>query len=103
MQITAEFSAVAVHGVTGRLFWAVYTGTRPGVTPAIRAGKGWRGRRELAPRCSATQLGARVRVAGQTPSCNTKVRTTTTTQGLNQVDLRVELFFAPSCRHVVAC
>ena len=24
----------------------------------IRAGKGWRGRRELAPRCSATQLGA---------------------------------------------
>ena len=39
-------------------FLAVYTGTRPGVTPAIRAGKGWRGRRELAPRCSATQLGA---------------------------------------------
>ena len=28
------------------------------VAPAIRAGKGWRGRRELAPRCSATQLGA---------------------------------------------
>ena len=27
-------------------------------SPAIRAGKGWRGRRELAPRCSATQLGA---------------------------------------------
>ena len=42
----------------GRLFRAVYTGTRPWVTPAIRAGKGWRGRRELAPRCSATQLGA---------------------------------------------
>ena len=40
------------------LFRAVYTGTRPGLTPAIRAGKGWRGRRELAPRCSATQLGA---------------------------------------------
>ena len=37
----------------------MYTGTRPGVSPAIRAGKGWRGRRELAPRCSATQLGAR--------------------------------------------
>ena len=51
-------SAVAVHGVTGRLFRAVYTGTRPGVSAAIRAGKGWRGRRELAPRCSATQLGA---------------------------------------------
>ena len=27
-------------------------------SPAIRAGKGWQGRRELAPRCSATQLGA---------------------------------------------
>ena len=27
-------------------------------SPAIRAGKGWWGRRELAPRCSATQLGA---------------------------------------------
>ena len=36
----------------------MYTGTRPGVSPAIRAGKGWRGRRELAPRCSATQLSA---------------------------------------------
>ena len=32
--------------------------TRPGLTPAIRAGKGWRGHRELAPRCSATQFGA---------------------------------------------
>ena len=31
---------------------------RAGLTPAITAGKGWRGRRELAPRCSATQLGA---------------------------------------------
>ena len=39
-------------------FWAVYTGTRPWLTPAIWAGKGWRGRRELALRCSATQLGA---------------------------------------------
>ena len=27
-------------------------------SPAIRTGKGWRGRRELAPWCSATQLGA---------------------------------------------
>ena len=36
----------------------MYTGTRPGGSPATRAGKGWRGRRELAPRCSATQLGA---------------------------------------------
>ena len=38
------------------LFRAVYTGTRPGLTASIRAGKGWRGRRELAPKCSATQL-----------------------------------------------
>ena len=36
----------------------MYTGTRPGGSPAIRAGRGWWGRRELAPRCSATQLGA---------------------------------------------
>ena len=34
----------------------MYTGTRPGLTPAIRAEKGWRGRRELAPRRSATQI-----------------------------------------------
>ena len=31
-------------------FRAVYTNTRPGLTPAIMAEKGWRGRRELAPR-----------------------------------------------------
>ena len=40
----------------GMSFRVVYTGTRPGVSPAIRAGKGWRGRRELAPRCSATRI-----------------------------------------------
>ena len=34
---------VACSGCTGR---AVYTSTRLGLTPAIRAGKGWRGRRE---------------------------------------------------------
>ena len=45
----------------------MYTGTRPGASPAIRVGKGWRGRRELAPRCSATQLGALRHLAGQTP------------------------------------
>ena len=49
-----------------RLFRAVYTGTRPKLTPAIKAGKGWRGRRELAPRCSATQLAARRHDPGQT-------------------------------------
>ena len=36
----AEVSAVAVHGVTGRLFWAVYTGTRPGVSPPSGRGRG---------------------------------------------------------------
>ena len=41
----------------------MYTGTRPGLTAAIRAGKGWRGR---APRCSATQLAARRDDPGQT-------------------------------------
>ena len=44
------------HGMGSWVFRAVYTGTRPGVFPAIRAGKGWRGRRELAPRCSATRI-----------------------------------------------
>ena len=39
------------------------------VSPAIRAGKGWRGRRELAPRCSATQLGAFRNEPGQTRRC----------------------------------
>ena len=59
----------AHHGygeLMGLLFRAVYTGTRPGLTPAIRAGKGWRGRRELAPWCSATQLAARRHAPGQT-------------------------------------
>ena len=52
-----------------RLFRAVNTGTRPGLSPAIRAEKGWRGRRELAPRCSATQLGAFRNEPGQTRRC----------------------------------
>ena len=66
----------------------MYTGTRPGVSPAIRAGKGWRGRRELAPRCSATQLGAsRWRISTETcvihEACTTTIThsTTTTTPG----------------------
>ena len=56
-------SCEAYSGCAGR---AVYTGTRQGLTPAIRAEKGWRGRRELAPRCSATQLAARRHDPGQT-------------------------------------
>ena len=66
----------ACSGCAGR---AGYTGTRPMLTPAIRAGKGWRGRRELAPRCSAIQLGAsRGRIWTDTHVKHT-VRTTTTT------------------------
>ena len=62
----------------------MYTGTRPGVSPAIRAGKGWRGRRELAPRCSATQLGAsRWRISTET--CVIHEACTTTTTRLRQV------------------
>ena len=57
--------AVGAHRLAW-LFRAVYTGTRPWLTPAIRAEKGWRGRRELAPRCSATQLAARRHAPGQT-------------------------------------
>ena len=50
-----------------------------GFDPAIRAGKGWRGRRELAPRRSATQLGAcAVRSYRQRHVRYTLVRTTTT-------------------------
>ena len=40
VQKTAEVSAVAFHGVMGRLFWAVYTGTRPGVPPPSGRGRG---------------------------------------------------------------
>ena len=39
VQKTAEISAVAFHGVTGRLFSAVYTGTRPGF-PCHQGGEG---------------------------------------------------------------
>ena len=40
----------------GKAFWGrVHRYTARG-SPAIRAGKGWRGRRELAPRCSATRI-----------------------------------------------
>ena len=55
-----------------RLFRAVYTGTRPGLTPAIWAGKGWRGRR-------ATGISCIVMVHRQRFPMYTQVRTTTTT------------------------
>ena len=62
----SSFTCPLLCTISWRLFRAVYTGTRPWLTPAIRAGKGWRGRRELAPRCSATQLAARRHAPGQT-------------------------------------
>ena len=83
MQNTAEFSAVAVHGVTGSFFGPCTQVTRPGVNPAIRAGKGWRGRRELAPRCSATQLGASCGRIWTDTYVKHTVRTTTTTTTTN--------------------
>ena len=55
-----------------RLFRAVYTGTRPLLTPAIRAEKGWWGRRELAPRCSATRISCIVMVHRQRFSMYTR-------------------------------
>ena len=70
----------AVHGVTGRLFRAVYTGTRPGVSPAIRAGKGWRGRRELAPRCSATRISCIARTCQDRLAVSLIICTTHTTR-----------------------
>ena len=66
-QDLASWTRMPRHGVVVLimamvLMWlllrAVCTATRPGLTPAIRAEEGWRGRRELAPRCSATQLAA---------------------------------------------
>ena len=49
MQKTAEVSAVAAHGVTGRLFRAVRTGTRPGVPPPSGWGRGGGDAGGLAP------------------------------------------------------
>ena len=63
--LVTSWGCRAHHGC-GELFGAVYSGTRPGLSPAIRAGKGWRRRRELAPRCSATQLAACRHDPGQT-------------------------------------
>ena len=56
VQKTAEVFGVQLIVVTGRLFLGrVHRYTARGF-PRIRAGKGWRGRRELAPRCSATRI-----------------------------------------------
>ena len=84
------------------LFRAVYIGTRPGVSPVIRAGKGWRGRRELAPRCSATQLGAcSMRSYRQRHVRYTIVRTTTTTTTTTGSDRLRELCFSVFCTMMV--
>ena len=53
-RLSSSTGAVCVDAVVGVLIWC--TGRGPGLTPAIRAEKGWRGRRELAPRRSATQI-----------------------------------------------
>ena len=58
MQNTAEFSAVAAHGVTGRLFWAVYTGTRPGVPPPSGRRRGGGDAGSLLPGVLPPELGA---------------------------------------------
>ena len=75
-------SAVAVHRLVTahhgydelmrRLYRAVYIGTRPGLTPAIRAGKGWRERRELPPRRSAIRISCIVIVHRQRFSMYTR-------------------------------
>ena len=78
----------AVRGLTGWLFWAVYTGTRPGVSPAIRAGKGWRGRRELAfchPIRCMLMRSYRQRHVRYTIVRTTTTTTTTTTQGSDRL------------------
>ena len=54
--VHCEGSAVGTHRLA--CFLGPCTQVHGQGSPAIRAGKGWRGRRELAPRCSATQLGA---------------------------------------------
>ena len=55
--------------LAGHLFSGRVHGYTAWLTPATRAVKGWRGRRELAPRRSATQLAARKHEPGQTRRC----------------------------------
>ena len=52
--VTCGGSAVGTHRPA--CFLGPCTQVHGQGSPAIRAGKGWRGRRELASRCSATQL-----------------------------------------------
>ena len=58
VQKTAEISAVAFHGVTGRLFSAVYTGTRPGFPPPSGRGRGGGDAGSLLPGVLPPELGA---------------------------------------------
>ena len=51
---TMQYTVEALQFVSGLSFLGrVHRYTARG-SPVIRAGTGWRGRRELAPRCSAT-------------------------------------------------
>ena len=60
-----------------KLGWALCTGTGPGWTPAMRAGKGCRGRREFLP--APLFVACAVRSYRQRHVRYTRVRTTTTT------------------------
>ena len=63
-----------------RLFWAVYTGTRPGLTPAIRAGKGVAGTPGACSQVFCHPIRCMlVRSYRQRHVRNSPVRTTTTT------------------------
>ena len=66
-----------------------------GLTPAIRAGKGWRGRRELPPRCSATRIRCMPgRSYRQRHVRYSRVRTTTTTTTASRLLLKGAPVFA---------
>ena len=94
-RLSSSTGAVCEDAVVGVLIWkGPVHRHRARVDPALRAGKGWRGRREHAPRRSATQLGASGgRIWTDTYVKHTVRTTTTTTQGPNRCCLS---FVSPS-------
>ena len=70
--------------VDGLTFGRVHRYTARG-SPTIRAGKGWRGRRELAPRCSATRIRCIVRTRQDRLAVSLIIRTTSTTHFPTQI------------------